>query len=164
MPMKLQGSCRCGTVRFTLDSHTPVPYQLCYCSICRKTTGGGGFAINIMGVAESLEVIGEDAIAVYRAEIEQDDGSVEISSGERSFCSTCGSALWLYDENWPDLIHPLAAVIDTPLPKALEKVHLMLDFKPEWVDASIGPKDQTFARYPEQSIEEWHRSRGLWID
>ena len=54
MPMTLTGSCRCGAVRFTVDSHTPVPYQLCYCSICRKTAGGGGYAINLGGVADSL--------------------------------------------------------------------------------------------------------------
>ena len=51
MPMRLEGSCRCGAVRFALDSHTPYPYQRCYCSICRKSAGGGGYAINIMGVA-----------------------------------------------------------------------------------------------------------------
>src|SRR3546814_8175830 len=41
MPTKLDGSCRCGAVRFSARSHTPVPYQLCYCSICRKQQGGG---------------------------------------------------------------------------------------------------------------------------
>ena len=49
MPMRLEGSCRCGAVRFSVDSHTPYPYQRCYCSICRKSAGGGGYAINIMG-------------------------------------------------------------------------------------------------------------------
>jgi hypothetical protein len=49
MPIMLEGSCRCGAVRFSVASHTPYPYQLCYCSICGKTAGGAGFAINIMG-------------------------------------------------------------------------------------------------------------------
>jgi hypothetical protein len=53
MPITLEGSCRGGAVRFSVASHTPCPYQLCYCSICRKTVGGGGFAINIMGDARS---------------------------------------------------------------------------------------------------------------
>ena len=34
MPMRLEGSCRCGAVSFSVDSHTPYPYQRCYCSIC----------------------------------------------------------------------------------------------------------------------------------
>src|SRR3546814_2581266 len=42
--MQLTGSCHCGAVRFTVDSVNPYPYQRCYCSICRKTQGGGGYA------------------------------------------------------------------------------------------------------------------------
>ena len=164
MTMRLEGSCRCGAVRFGLESHTPVPYQLCYCSICRKTAGGGGFAINIMGVNDTLRVDGGDKISVFRAELVDQDGSRRTSSGERSFCSGCGTALWLWDPSWPELIHPFASAIDTPLPKAPERVHLMLAFKPDWVEAEIGPRDQSFQHYPEQSIEDWHKSRGLWID
>ena len=162
MPMILKGSCRCGAVRFEVQSHTPYPYQLCYCSICRKTAGGGGFAINVMGLADTLKVTGQDAITVYRAEIVR-GGVAETSSGQRSFCKHCASTLWLYDDRWADLIHPFASVIDTPLPKAPERVHLMLADKPSWVVADIGPKDQAFEGYPEQSIEDWHKTRGLWI-
>lgn len=34
--MELSGSCHCRAVKFTVKSHTPVPYQHCYCesSIC----------------------------------------------------------------------------------------------------------------------------------
>ena len=35
--MLLEGSCHCGAVRFSLQSRTPRPYMVCYCSICRKT-------------------------------------------------------------------------------------------------------------------------------
>ena len=71
MPVRLEGSCRCGAVCFAMASHTPQPYQLCYCSICRKTAGGGGYAINLMGTAGSLEVTGREGLAVYQAEIEE---------------------------------------------------------------------------------------------
>ena len=33
MPMRLEGSCRCGAISF---------------SVCLKSAGGGGYAINIM--------------------------------------------------------------------------------------------------------------------
>jgi hypothetical protein len=161
--MTLDGSCRCGAVRFTVESHTPYPYQRCYCSICRKQDGGGGYAINIMGDANTLKVEGEDAIGVYRAEIDDDSGRW-ISSGERKFCTKCGAALWLWDASWPDLVHPFASAIDTALPAAPSSVHLMLDFKAPWVVVQQGPEDALFPRYPEQSIEEWHKSRGLWIE
>ena len=158
MPMRLEGSCRCGGVGFTLDSHTPHPYQLCYCSICRKTAGSGGYAINLMGTMGSLAVRGKDALEVFRAKI---DG--ETSSAERNFCRHCGTALWLFDPGWPELVHPFASAIDSELPTPPARVHLMLRFKPAWVEPEIGPDDQAFEYYPEQSIEDWHKSRGLWV-
>ena len=119
MPMKLEGSCRCGAIRFTVDSHTPVPYQLCYCSICRKQQGGGGFAINLGADSATLKVTGKRHLGLYRAEIEDDEHPhCEVSTGERRFCRKCGSALWLYDPTWPELVHPFASAIDSELPKA----------------------------------------------
>jgi hypothetical protein len=38
-----------------VDSHEPVPYQFCPCSICRKVGGYGG-AVNLGGVASSLNI------------------------------------------------------------------------------------------------------------
>jgi hypothetical protein len=162
--MKIEGSCRCGAVRFSMRTHAPHPYQLCYCSICRKTAGGGGFAINLSAEASSLEITGQDAIGVYRAEITADDGTCRISSGERSFCMRCGSALWLFDTTWPELIHPHASVIDTDLPVPPARTHLMLRYKPSWVVPEIRPGDLVFDLYPEESIEDWHRRHGVWLD
>ena len=163
MPKLLEGSCRCGAVAFQLQSHTPYPYQLCYCSICRKTAGGGGFAINIMGDATTLKIEGKRAIRVFHARIREDDGRCRTSSGERNFCSKCATALWMYDKEWPELVHPFASAIDTALPKPPSKVHLMLRFKAPWVVPDVRPGDRKFREYPTASIEDWHRKRGLWI-
>jgi hypothetical protein len=43
------------------------------------------------------------------------------------------------------------------------RVHLLLAFKETWVEPEIGPNDQSFDLFPEESIEDWHRKRGLWI-
>lgn len=163
MPLSLEGGCRCGAVTFRVDSHTPAPYQRCYCRICRKTAGGGGYAINLGARSDTLEVDGEKNLSVYRAEIER-GGVCEKSSGERNFCKKCGSALRLYDPNWPELVHPFASAIDTDLPSPPSLVHCMLKYKANWVKPETGPSDQTFELYPEESIEDWHRARGLWID
>ncbi len=163
MPVRLAGSCRCGAVAFQVPSHTPQPYQLCYCTICRKTAGGGGFAINLAARADGLSVTGREMIAVWRARIEDDAGTCETSTGERNFCPRCATALWLYDPTWPDLVHPFASAIDTDLPVPPARVHLMLDFKATWVEPVIHPADDVFPRYPLQSIEDWHRTRGLWV-
>ena len=122
MPLLLKGSCRCNAVRFEVESHTPVPFMLCYCSICRKQQGGGGFAINLGADYETLKITGKRNLGVYRAEIEDDEHPhCEISTGERNFCRKCGSALWLYDPTWPELVHPFASAIDSDLPKPPEQ-------------------------------------------
>lgn len=165
MAMLLKGSCRCGAVHFSVESHTPVPYQLCYCSICRKQQGGGGYAINLGADAETLQIDGEEHLGLYRASIQDDERPVcEISSGERRFCRECGSALWLYDPTWPDLVHPFASAIDIELPAAPSRVHLMLKYKASWVEPEIRPGDKAFDLYPAESIADWHKRIGLWVD
>ena len=164
--MMLRGSCHCRAVRFALRSHTPYPYMLCYCSICRKTAGGGGYAINIMGDAATLEVEGEAEISVYRARLGEggDGDEADVSSGRRHFCRHCGSALWVSDPGWPELVHPFASAIDTALPKPPERVVIMLDYAAPWAEPPGGADDRRFAEYPDQSIEDWHRGRGLYQD
>jgi len=154
--MKLKGSCHCGKVKFSVNSKHFYPYQLCYCSICRKTQGGGGFAINLSADATSLKITGKKYISGYRARVKNPGERSYLSSGERNFCKVCSSGLWLFDPSWPELIHPFASVIDTPLPKTPVKTHLMLDFKASWVDLCKKSKDLSFKRYPKESIADWH--------
>lgn len=155
--MKLEGSCHCGAVRFSVESHEPVPFMRCYCSICRKTAGTGGFAVNLGAVHSTLTVVGREHLGVYRARMA--DGSV--SSGQRHFCRECGSALWLYDPTWPELVHPHAGAIDTPLPVPPSVTHIMLGSKPAWVAAQAQPGDACFDEYPDESLADWHRHHGL---
>jgi hypothetical protein len=155
--MDLLGSCHCGAVHFTVRSPHPYPFNLCYCAICRKTAGGGGFAINLSAEAATLRIEGEDAIRSYRARME--DGTT--SPGERKFCGLCGSALWLWDPRWPELLHPHASAIDTDLPVAPERTHLMLGSKAGWVEPCLQEGDRTFDDYPDESIADWHRRLGL---
>lgn len=165
MPMLLKGSCRCGAVKFEVASHTPVPYQLCYCSICRKQQGGGGYAINLGADAATLRIEGEAELGLYQAEIEDEEHPhCETSSGERRFCRRCGSALWLYDPSWPELVHPFASAIDTELPVPPSLVHIMLKYKAGWVEPQISPNDSAFELYPDRSIADWHREHGLWVE
>ena len=165
MPVLLKGSCRCNAVRFEVESHTPVPFMLCYCSICRKQQGGGGFAINLGADYETLNIRGKSSLGVYRAEIEDDEHPhCEVSTGERNFCRKCGSALWLYDPTWPELVHPFASAIDSELPTPPEKVHLMLKYRANWVEPVIGQNDKAFDVYPEESIADWHKRTGMWVD
>ena len=140
--MKIEGSCHCGQVRFSCDAYAPAPFMHCYCSICRKTAGGSGSAINLGAHADTLEVEGREHLGVYHARIDDGD-ECRISSGQRHFCTGCGSALWLFDPQWP------------------ERVHILLDSKANWVQVPQGRHDRHFDAFPEESLEDWHRRQGL---
>jgi hypothetical protein len=155
--MKLEGSCHCQAVCFSLESKHPCPFMLCYCSICRKTNGSGGFGINLGGDFGTLKVEGADHITVYRARMP--DG--KHSRGERSFCKHCGSGLWAWSPDWPELVHPFASAIDTELPAAPERTHILLGSKASWVPVQAGPNDKQFDGYPDESLAAWHQRFGL---
>ena len=160
--MKLEGSCHCGQVKFRLECPHPYPFNLCYCSICAKTGGGGGYAINLGGDHDTLEVEGREHVKVYRARTGvTSDEEGGLSMARRHFCSECGSALWVWDPRWPDLVHPFASAIDTALSVPPERTHLMLGSKASWVEVWAGPGDRRFDEYPDESIAGWHERRGL---
>ncbi len=160
--MLLEGSCHCGSVRFALRSRHPYPYNLCYCSICRKTAGGGGYAINLSGDFATLRVEGAEHIACYRPKVaDPASGELRQSPMERRFCSRCGSALWVWDPRWPELVHPFASAIDTPLPLPPVRTHLMLGSKAPWVVVRADPEDKRFPEFPDESIAQWHQRLGL---
>lgn len=154
--MYLEGSCHCGAVRFELEAPSPYPFSLCYCSICRKTAGGGGFAINLGGRHDTLKVQGAEHTNVYHARL-----GADTSPAERHFCRHCGSALWLYDPRWPDLVHPFASAIDTELPQPPSRTHLMLGSKASWVPVHASSDDRRFDEYPDESLADWHRRHGV---
>jgi hypothetical protein len=159
--MLLEGSCHCEAVTFKLESHTPYPFMRCYCSICRKTAGGGGYAINIMGGAKSFELAGKEHVTRFHARVTDKDGKKKASSAWRHFCAKCGSALWVSDAEWPDWIYPFASAIDTPLPKPPEEVEMMLNYAAPWAHVPSGRTHAHFDEYPQESIADWHKSRGL---
>lgn len=160
--MHLEGSCHCGSVKFSLESEHPVPFMRCYCSICRKTAGGGGFSINLGGSARSMKVQGKRHLRLYRALVADEAGTgTHESSARRYFCARCGSALWVWDPTWPELVHPHASAIDTLLPTPPAHVHCLVGSKAAWVEVEGRPDDPRFDHYPSMSLAHWHEARGL---
>lgn len=115
--------------------------------------------INLGGDASTLQVEGREHVAVYRAMLERDGKRVR-SRHHRMFCRECGSHLWAAHEAWPDLVHPVASAIDTPLPPAPAHVHMMLGSKASWVPDEVRPGDETYDEYPASSLAEWHARHG----
>ena len=162
--MLLQGSCHCRVVKFTVESVTPYPFMRCYCEVCRKTQGGGGFAINLGARSKTLTVSGRRSVRTYRARGESVSGGPAedgFSYLRRNFCGICGSALWCEDPRWPDLVHPFASAIDTTLPETPEAIHIMVNSVPDWVSLDKGKKHLYFDDYSDETIENWHRRHGI---
>jgi hypothetical protein len=161
--MYLQGSCCCKAVTFSVESPHPYPFMHCYCSICRKTQGGGGFSVNIGALYQTLEIRGEAFISSFNPMYtNHETGVYAPSPGRRHFCSRCGSGLWVWDPRWPELVHPCASAIDTPLPVPPERQHIFLDSKPDWVHVSGDAPDRCFDHFPDvASLAEWHERQGL---
>jgi hypothetical protein len=156
---RLEGSCQCGKVTFSVDSETPVPFMFCFCSICRKT-GGAAFGCNIMGIRKTLAVRGQRWLRAYHARVREPGKRTRVSGAERWFCTSCGSHLYLTDDDWPDGVWPYAAAIDTPLPEAARPVSIMTRSKASWVPRWMLAHGKAYARYPDLSIAAWHEREG----
>ena len=88
-------------------------------------------------------------------------GGEHTSSARRYFCGRCGTALWLWDPTWAELVHPHAGAIDTLLSPPPENVHCLLDSKASWVRVEGRPGGPRFDHYPDMSLAEWHERKGL---
>ncbi|KZL70307.1 glutathione-dependent formaldehyde-activating enzyme, partial [Colletotrichum tofieldiae] len=92
-PPLLNGSCLCGAIKYTLAGEHAFTV-LCHCNSCRKFTGSS-FGANSLVDRKNLTVQDpESKISVYGAQT-ADSGSSLV----RSFCSACGSSLFVADGN-----------------------------------------------------------------
>ena len=100
---------------------------------------------------------GRQHLGRHHALIREPGQRSKRSKAERRFCLKCGSALWLWDPRWPELVHPHASAIDTPLPKPKEVVEAALAYVPAWVDVPKGKGHVHSREWPAESLEDWHR-------
>ena len=117
--------------------------------------------INLGAKSATLKVRGEKHLSRYHALLREPGKRARRSPATRHFCRACGSPLWLYDPRWPELVHPHASAIDTPLPKPNEVVEAALAFAPAWVDVPSGKGHVRCREWPKESLEDWHRRHGV---
>ena len=88
----------------------------------------------------TMKVTGKKNVTRFHAVMREEGKRATRSPAWRHFCKKCGSPLWLWDRRWPELIHPHASAIDTPLPKPPEVVEAALEYAANWVDVPKGKK------------------------
>lgn len=95
--MMYRGGCNCGEVRYRIDA-APLRVGICHCETCRKETGS---AFSFFGVWTKSA-----------ATVTGTTGSWRSRSGNRHFCTTCGSSL--FDEDGSDEIEFRLGTLDDP--------------------------------------------------
>ncbi|MDF0601155.1 GFA family protein [Psychromarinibacter sp. C21-152] len=82
----MRGHCLCGAVQITVTG-SPGEVSACHCDMCRRWTGAAQWGFEVP--ADAVTVRGD--VGRYRAS----------SFAERAFCPTCGTHLWLRDDDGP---------------------------------------------------------------
>ncbi|KAJ7180841.1 Mss4-like protein [Mycena filopes] len=102
------GSCLCTKVRFTVQGE-PFTYALCHCINCRKFAGSA-FMTNAFFSPDKVTVTeGEDFIRRY-----QDSDTTSGNTITRSFCSECGTSLFLSSPTKPDWMSLCPSAVGDP--------------------------------------------------
>ncbi|MGO1118362.1 GFA family protein [Rhodovibrionaceae bacterium A322] len=102
MSAKFTGGCLCGAVRYE-SSADPVVSAHCHCEDCRRSSGTG-HCTHLVLPKDAFSVSGE--LKGYKKAT--DSGNMV----ERSFCPTCGAAVYSTNSGMPDLVFPRASSLD----------------------------------------------------
>jgi len=95
------GSCLCGAVKMVARGE-PLRVVHCHCPSCRKASGAA-FVTYVDYDLDKVDFSGP-GLAHYAS-----------SPGvKRQFCSTCGSTVSFYGDNWPGEIDIFLGMFDTP--------------------------------------------------
>ncbi|MHA7878904.1 MAG: GFA family protein [Saccharospirillum sp.] len=114
-----QGSCLCGTVRFTVKGAFD-RFYLCHCQHCQKDTGSAHAANLFSQSADLVWHSGAQAVTSF---------TLPGTRHTRSFCQLCGSAL--PSTPAPGVVVVPAGCLDTDVTVA-PTAHLFLSSKAGW--------------------------------
>ena len=115
-----QGSCLCGSIRYTIDGELS-DFGYCHCRSCRKASGS---AFGANAAVERSRCHVQDPQGVLR--------TYESSAGKlRAFCGRCGSPVYAYVQASPDILRLRLGLLDTPFDRHA-KAHGFVADKADW--------------------------------
>jgi hypothetical protein len=128
------GSCMCRAVTYQVVGELG-DFGYCHCQTCRKASGTAFGANSPVDRADLNLLSGSDAIRAF-----------ESSPGKfRAFCGVCGSPLYAYVAESPDVLRLRLGSLDTPFTKQAQAHTFVADKAPwEAIDAEI-PRFDTWA-------------------
>jgi hypothetical protein len=118
--MPSTGGCLCGAIRFAVET-SPRSVHYCHCSMCRRATGG------------PFAVIVWFPVTAVRWQSAHPQSRASSAIARRSFCSTCGTPIFLqYTDS--DELGFMVGTFDDPN-KFVPQYHYGIEGRLQWVDA-----------------------------
>ncbi len=114
------GSCLCGAITYTVCGALS-DFGFCHCRSCQKASGAAHGA-NIGVRREHLDLVDRGGALT---EYESSPGKV------RTFCGVCGSPMFAFLKDNPELIRIRLGTLDSPLGDA-PKAHTFVSEKASW--------------------------------
>lgn len=134
----MQGSCLCGRVQYQYSGDID-EISMCHCSQCRKAQGTAFVAVAPIRSAEFEVIKGHDCLKEFRA-----------SPGKaRVFCSECGSPLYSYRDDLPEVKRLRVGTLETEV-QPDRQYHAFVGSRASWYE--------TNGHYPEYEEKPAGRS------
>jgi hypothetical protein len=138
-----EGSCLCGAIRYVIDGELG-EFGYCHCRSCRKASGTAHAAnasvdrarFQMLGTADTLR------------EFESSPGKLRV------FCSRCGSPLYAYRADTPNILRIRLGTLDTPF-AGQPKAHIWVSDKAPWE-----PLNDGLPQFPEWAPKSVLNQRG----
>ncbi len=119
-PDTVPGRCFCGAVRFVVEMPTGVCVH-CHCSMCRQMHGAAYVTWFELPKSQLKIEAGDDSLRSF-------DSS---DRGKRSFCTSCGSALFCEISSRPGQIDVVLANLEGPIDRA-PQMHIFFSDRASW--------------------------------
>lgn len=137
MAAAAEGSCLCGAVSVKVTGE-PLEVRLCYCTDCRKVSGGTN-SLNwcVQSSQVSISTVGDVSLSSV---------AVQGDSGGRMtgyFCSTCGTTLYRESTAFQGVMFVKAGIFDdATIGARVPQVESYLKHRPKWMCALAGAEQK----------------------
>jgi hypothetical protein len=119
----MEGGCMCGAVRYRLLSK-PFDAGWCHCRTCQLNSGSPAMAFATVPVGDFLFEQGTELV-----------GTVASSdTGERRFCSRCGTPFLMQETDQPGTVDFSLATLDKPQ-AVVPAFHIFYESRIAWAEA-----------------------------
>jgi len=118
----IHGSCLCGEITYEITG-TPVLFQYCHCSRCRKITGSAHSAGLYVKPEAFRYTAGEDLVNRFDL--------VETKYYAPCFCSRCGSSMPWLSKSGTVVIVPAGTLDEDPGVRPQQSIYW--DSRAEWL-------------------------------